>query len=169
MKKRDRSLNSVMIVTLVCSGLTLSGCAELQTQMGSWWQKIQGKQQEQKTEEREKTVSKYGLAEELVINTPVIQPSVSAPGSKVVQDISYSILSPDKDKQLDVMESMTLSGPNLLIELSRKTERKSQGTYARKFEFIIPRDLPAGNYQLITKIKVAGQEKQQTGSFAVKK
>lgn len=159
-------------VVLILGAMIVSGCAELQTKVDWLWDKIQGKQQAEKTEDRGTAAEKYGYAgkkDQLTVEMPVIKPSIVKPGDRVSQQISYVVLSPEKDKEFDVTEVITLVGSNIRLELSRKTTRRTQGSYLSNLEFVIPQDLPAGTYQLLTKIAAAGDEKQQTATFILKK
>jgi hypothetical protein len=71
-------------------------------------------------------------------------------------------------KEFEVGDVIVLSGPGLVVELSRKTYKKPQGSHISNLDFTVPPGLPPGSYKLISTIRAAGQEKQQGCNFIVK-
>jgi len=110
-----------------------------------------------------------GQKDELTVSSPTVTPTTVARGSKLSYQVTYTLSSPDTKKEFKVLDVITLSGPGVLAELSRKTYRKPQGTHISHLEFVVPPDLSPGSYKLISTIRAAGQEKQQQCAFMVKR
>jgi hypothetical protein len=98
-----------------------------------------------------------------------VKPATVARGSKLSYQVTYTLSSSDTKKEFKVLDVITLSGPGVLAELSRRTYRKTQGTHVSHLEFVVPPDLDPGPYRLVSTIRAAGQEKQQQGNFTVKR
>lgn len=142
---------------LILTAATVFGCAEIKAR---WTEINPGK-----------TIHTGYPDEEdrIVVSSPVVQPGAVAQGQKLSYRVSYTLFSADKGKEFDVLEVITLSGSDMLLELSRKTSRKSQGSHLLALEFTVPPDLPPGPYELISTIRTAGQEKRQACNFTLKR
>ena len=122
-----------------------------------------------KCAEAKSSIQGYPEQEEgITVSPPVIEPAAVAPGQKLSYRIAYTLSSPDRGKEFDVLEVIILSGANLRMELSRKTSKKPNGSHLLALEFAVPPDLPPGPYELVSTIKAAGQEKQQASNFTLK-
>lgn len=161
---------SLLVFIVVLSSVL--GCAELQTKATALWERIQGTSKEEKAESREVVVEQSGYTgqkDELTLYSPTVQPAVVRRGNELSYQLPYALWSPDKGKEFDVIDVITLSGSGLLMELSKKTSKKPQGRHTSTLKFIVPPDLPVGSYKLISVIKVEGLEKKQQGNFMVKR
>jgi hypothetical protein len=67
------------------------------------------------------------------------------------------------------METTVLSGAGITMELSRKENERYQGTHLSTLRLVIPKDLPSGDYALITTIATDVQSYKQTSTFRVTK
>jgi len=141
---------------LILMAFAATGCSEVKTR----WNEINPG----------KTVRANCPGEDrLAVSPPVVEPGTVAAGQKVSYRTAYTLFSPDRGKEFDVLEVVTLSGPNLLIELSRKASKKPAGSHLMALEFPLPPDLPPGPYELTSTIKAAGAEKRQTAVFTVQR
>jgi hypothetical protein len=123
------------------------------------------------TKTREEAVQRYnyrGDKNELFAEAPSITPVVAANGGSVTQIYRFAVLAPDVNKRFQVQEVVTLSGGDIVIELSRKVFEKTQAIHTTTMQFVIPKDLPRGNYNLITIIGIDGSAKKLTAQFSVR-
>lgn len=153
---KTRFLKNCLWLVIIFTAATILGCAEMQSR---WDEMRRGKVIE----------TGPGQEEEITLSSPVIEPSAVARGQKLSYRMTYTLLSPDKEKEFDVLEVITLSGSNLQMELSRKNLKRPQGRHLLSLEFAVPPDLPPGPYELVTTIKAAGKEKQQACNFTLKR
>jgi len=120
---------------------------------------------------RDEAIQKYayqGNQDELFAEEPFISPKVVGKAETIKQIYKYAPLSPDKKKVFQIQEVIILSGKDLFIELSRKVFDKPQAIHTSTIQFVIPKDLPRGKYQIITTIYVDGSQKKLSGTFGVK-
>ncbi|MEW6110359.1 MAG: hypothetical protein AB1632_14505 [Nitrospirota bacterium] len=131
----------------------ISGCATIKGEMTVFWEKIKGKLTEKRQGTREEAVRKYnyqGFKDELIMESPIITPSIVSSGDEIKQEIQYTLLSPKEENQFKVSENVTLSGTEISIELSKKESKKDQGTHVSVLQFVVPKDLDPGHYELVT-------------------
>mgnify|MGYP001569195097 CR=1 FL=1 len=153
----------------------VSGCATLsptvekiQGEIVGFWEKVKGEQKEKQTATRQEAIRKYnynGLKDELIIESPLITPNVVSPGTKIKHELQYTLLASQKGKNFKVSETVTLSGNEIQIELSKKESDKVQGTHVSTLQFVIPKDLNQGSYKIITVISMGAQKQVVTASF----
>lgn len=154
---RPLSLISLMVLFLV-----VSGCTGLQNMLGG---------ARQPAGARDEAIQKYsykGDKNALFAETPVVTPPVVSGGSSINQTYQFAVLGPDKNKQFQVQEVITLSGADIVIELSRKVFEKPQGAHVSSTQFLVPKDLPRGSYKLITLLSITGSSRKLTGIFSVR-
>ncbi len=119
---------------------------------------------------REEAIHAYGYKgseDEVFVRTPTLTPAVVSAGDRLTRVLPFTVLAPQKETTFTVLEIVTMSGKGILIELSRKDSEIPQGTHTSTVQFIIPKDLPRGNYELITTIIANGIEKKAFGNFVV--
>lgn len=109
-----------------------------------------------------------GHGKELIVETPVITPKVVRSGEKIRQELQFTLLSAQEGRLFNVLETVFISDGRDTIELSRKESRKSQGTHKSIVHVVIPNDLSAGEYRLITTIRTEEDKKTVGGNFRVK-
>lgn len=85
------------------------------------------------------------------------------------QELQYTLFAPQREKNFKVSETVILSGGGIRIELPKKESEKAQGTHLSVLQFIIPRDIKAGDYRLDTRVSAGTHEKTVSGSFRVKR
>lgn len=168
-----------ILLSLTLLQVSLSGCAEIgqgaeyfKGRAEYFWEKIKGEQTEKQIETREEAIQRYkyeGNKEKLFIENPNITPKIAYPGKKIKQEIQYSFLLPQREKQVKVMEAVFISNGEDNIDLTKKEKEKAQGTYISYVFFTIPEDLNEGEYKLVTTISLGSQRKTVTGNFWVKK
>ncbi len=102
------------------------------------------------------------------IKSHTISPQVAKPGDKIKQEIHF-ILSSSVKKELSLKESVVVEGKGIKIVLLKRTTQKLPGEHVSLVEFIIPEDLPSGEYYLITTFVVENIEKTIKGKIYVKR
>jgi len=142
---------------LIIVAFAVTGCAEVKTR----WNEINPG----KTVRTDYPDGKDKIA----VSPPVVEPGTVTAGQKVSCRTAYTLFSPDRGKEFDVLEAVTLSGPNLRIELSRRASKKPAGSHLMALEFSLPPDIPPGPYELTSTIRAAGEEKQQAAAFTVQR
>jgi hypothetical protein len=110
-----------------------------------------------------------GLRDELIVDTPKLSSLTAKPGETLTREVTFALLSPHKEKQFQVTETVTLAGAGLAVELSKRSWEKSQGSHSSTIQITVPRDLPAGNYTLVTKIGTDEQQITKKTDFRVLK
>ena len=118
-------------------------------------------------EEAIRSFGYMGAEEELHLGAPTISPMVVGRGERLTRVLPITLLAPRKETTFSVLETVSMSGEGVLIELWRRESERPQGTYASTLQFIIPNDLPRGNYTLITVVTANGVEKRDLTSFVV--
>ncbi len=151
-------LGSKMWLAAVFAAAAVFGCAEMQAE----WDLFQKGVPVKKT-------GYFGQKDGIVLSTPVIQPGAVARGEKLSYRMSYALLSPDESKEFLAIEVIALSGPNMHLELSRKTTKKRMGNHVMKVEFPVPPDLPPGPYEIVSVVRAGGLERQQAAGFTLKR
>jgi len=94
----------------------------------AFWKKLKGETTEKQTGAREEAVKRYeykGLTDEIIVERPVVTPSVVNPGDKVKQELQYTLLSPQEGKRFRVLESVVLSSSKDTIELIKRESEKA--------------------------------------------
>jgi hypothetical protein len=134
----------LLLCLLLASGLGLGACALTQP-----------------LDQRSEAVRLHhyqALRDELIVGPPKLSAPTAKPGDKLTREVTFTLLSPQKEKQFRVTETVTLTGAGLAVELSKHDWEKPQGSHVSTIQVIVPKDLPPGVYTLITKI---GTEEQQ--------
>jgi hypothetical protein len=155
---RKTVIGRLSLIGLAITLCVISGCAGLGGDEGS-------------ANAREEAVQRYnykGDKEVLFAEMPSITPAVVTRGGSVTQVYRFAPLSPNINKRFQVQEIVTLSGGDVIIELSRKILEKPQAVHMSTIQFSIPKDLPQGNYDLITIVGIDGSARRVTGTFSVK-
>ena len=153
-----RSLGLKFAVGLVIVVFALSGCTKASQKAGDLWDSVRGKDKEEQKE----------IDDEIKLEDPVIIPEVVYPRGIIKQELKYSIIS-GKEGKLKVTEVIVLSGDDIKIELSRKVYQKLPGEHISVFKFTIPKDLPEGEYDLLTTIMFEKESGNTSGSFRLKR
>lgn len=142
---------------------------KIEEKIADFWKKLKGEKTEEQVGTREEATKKYeykGLKEELIVEPPIITPKVVKPGDIVKQKLRYSLLAPQKEREFNVSETVSLSsGKEKITELMERSSKKVQGTHLSTVKFTIPADLNPGVYTLITVLNIGEQKKTVSESF----
>jgi hypothetical protein len=165
--KMAKAAHIILILTLL-----LSGCALVRPTPQAP-EEVSARETAKELERtRDSAVAKYryqSIRDELIVEKPILSADQVSPEGQLSQEVTYTLLSPDKDKVFKVLEVTVLSGPGILIELSRKETERTQGAHVSTLQLTMPKDLPTGDYSLITTISTPEQSFKQTGAFRVPK
>ncbi len=151
-------------MSLTIALIAFSGCADFQKRVDS----VFG---DSATDVRDEAAVKYnykGAKDEVFVEPPNVSPNIVGPGDSITQTTQFAVLSPDKYKKFKVTEVVTLSGKDILLELSRKDSERPQGAQISTLQFTVPGGLARGAYKLIVAISIPGMERKQIGNFRVK-
>lgn len=165
-KASNHMTAKIIITTIILIVFALSGCTTMK--------KIAGTSEPDSGQidpQRDEAVRVYGYdgARDMVfVDTPTILPPIVSRGAKLNRQLRFAVLSPDMAKRFRVTEIVTLSGGSVSIELSRKETERNQAIHVSNLDFVIPRDLPRGDYKLITTIIAGKERKTVSGNFKVK-
>lgn len=116
-----------------------------------------------------KRVNYAGKEDVILLDTPKITPSSAAPGGRVVQELRYTLLSPQPDRIIAIQETIVISdGQGLLVPLVKnKKLKKEQRTHLSVLRFVLPQDIPPGEYRLQTTISAGELKASASGTFQV--
>jgi hypothetical protein len=112
-------------------------------------------------DERGEAIRHYryqGQRDELIVEPPKLSTTAAKPGELLTREVTFALLSPQRERKFPVTETVTLTGPSLVVELSKQESEKPQGSHISTIQLTVPKDLPPGVYVLITRI---GTEEQQ--------
>jgi len=162
----------IIIISLV---FFISGCAtirhtleDVEKKIADFWEKLKGEKTDEHVGTREEAAKKYeykGLKEEIIVEPPIITPKVVKPGDIVKQELQYTLLAPQKEREFNVSETISLSSGKETFEIMERSSKKTQGIHLSTLKFTIPADLDAGIYTLITILSIGEQKKTVNGSF----
>jgi hypothetical protein len=159
---------SCLLVALI----SIYGCAEIKQTVESFWDKITAEQSYKKIESREEAVQQHGYKAKkdyFKIFQPSIQPETVMPGEKLRQEMQFTLLAPTQGKKFKIYETVNLSSNNINIELSKKERELEQGSYISIVQIVIPKDIPLGEYKLITTVNIENTKKTVKAAFKVRK
>jgi len=174
----------IKLIMIIFLTFFISGCVTIETKgettvidpwkkieekIADFWKKLKGEKTDEQVGTREEAAQKYeykGFKEELVIESPIITPKVVKPGDVVKQELRYTLLAPQKERQFNVSETVSLSsGKEKITELMERSSKKVQGTHLSTIKFTIPADLNPGEYILTTTLSIGEQNKTVSKSF----
>ena len=171
----------LIMITFLC--LFIFGCITIETKgertvidpwkkieekIADFWKKLKGEKTEEQVGTREEATKKYeykGFKEELIVEPPIITPKVVKPGDIVKQELRYTLLAPQKDRQFNISETVSLSSGKETFEIMERSSKKVQGIHLCTVKFTIPADLNPGVYTLITILNIGEQKKTVSESF----
>jgi hypothetical protein len=110
-----------------------------------------------------------GLRDELIVESPKLSTVNARPGDKITREVAFALLSPQREKKFQVTEVITLTGPGLAVDLSKKEWEEAQGSHISTIQVTVPKDLPPGIYTLVTRIATEEQQITKRTSFQVLK
>ncbi len=85
----------------------------------------------------------------LLVKGPEVMPSVARPGDEVQIKVWYTVLAPDPQAKVPVMETWVFKINNQQVgdPIVRPMQEKAQGEYSSTYKFTVPRNVPPGVYQ----------------------
>lgn len=128
-----------------------------------------GNYQDRQIASREEASRRYALASQprLEVESNVNNPRQVGPGAPVESQVGYTVLAPGHAQNIKVTESRVLVRANERFPLSTREVLRAQGTHLSTLKFTLPRDLPAGNYTLVTTISGATLTRSVEAPLAV--
>ncbi|HEY3275771.1 MAG TPA: hypothetical protein VGJ94_04055 [Syntrophorhabdaceae bacterium] len=109
------------------------------------------------------------LRDELLVENPKLSAVTAKPGDKLTREVTFALLSPQKEKKFHVTETVALAGQALLIELSKQEGEKTQGSHVSTIQITVPKDVPPGTYTIITRIGTEEYQVTKRTEFQVLK
>jgi uncharacterized membrane protein len=103
----------------------------------------------------------------LEVESASATPDRVAPGSAINSSVQYTTLSPNKEQQVAITERRVLVGEQESFDLSERKVMREQGTHTSTAKVNLPKDLPKGNYTLVTTITDGQITKTSKTPFAV--
>jgi hypothetical protein len=89
------------------------------------------------------------------------------PGEKVDLDVTYALMAPSPDSQINITESRMVRLNNELVGNPEVNVSHTAGTYTSSIPLFLPADAKKGTYKVITTIKTdSGKDSRET-SFEV--
>lgn len=113
-----------------------------------------GNYQDRQVASRAEAAQRYALNSQprLEVESSVNQPQRVGPGAAVESQVGYTVLTPGSAQDVKVTESRTLVRGAESFPLSQREVVRPQGTHVSTLKFTLPKDLPAGDYMLVTTI-----------------
>jgi len=125
---------------------------------------------DQQNATRAEAAKKYQYDEKvakLEVESASATPDRVAPGSAIDSSVQYTTLSPNKEQQVAITERRVLVGEQESFDLSERKVMREQGTHTSTAKVNLPKDLPKGNYTLVTTITDGQITKTSKTPFAV--
>ena len=113
-----------------------------------------GNYQDRQIASRAEAAKRYALESQprLEVESNVNNPQRVSPGSPVESQVGYTVLMPGNTQDVKVTESRTLVRGGESFPLSKRDVVRPQGTHMSTLKFTLPKDLPPGDYTLVTTI-----------------
>ena len=103
----------------------------------------------------------------LVVESAAVAPQAVSRGGTFESTVQYTTLSPNIEEQVKLTEVRTLVSAQETIDLGRREVVRPQGTHTSTAKVSLPKDLPKGNYTLVTTISDGKNTKTAKTPFAV--
>ncbi|MGB4913031.1 MAG: YMGG-like glycine zipper-containing protein [Candidatus Dechloromonas phosphoritropha] len=103
----------------------------------------------------------------LVVESAAVAPQAVSRGGTFESTVQYTTLSPNIEEQVKLTEVRTLVSAQETIDLGRREVVRPQGTHTSTAKVSLPKDLPKGNYTLVTTISDGKDTKSAKTPFAV--
>lgn len=131
---------------------------------------IVGSYIDQQNATRAQAAQKYqynGKESKIEIEKASILPVHVTPGAALESRVQYTLLSPKVDQQIAITEHRAVVGSKESFDLSERKITREQGTHTSTMKINLPKDLPKGNYTLVTTITDGRDTKSAKTSFLV--
>jgi hypothetical protein len=125
---------------------------------------------DQQTATRAEAAKKYkydGKGTQLGVDSATATPDRVAPGSALDSSVEYTTLFPDKVKQVAITERRVLVAEQESFDLSERKVMREAGTHTSTVKVSLPKDLPKGNYTLVTTITDGQNTKTSKAPFII--
>lgn len=119
---------------------------------------------------RAEAAKKYNYdqrTDKLEVESASVAPQTVAPGGVLEAAVQYTTLAPNTTQQIKLTETRTLVSGQESTDLGRREVTRAQGTYTSTAKVTVPKDLPKGNYTLVTTISDGKNTKTAKNQFAV--
>jgi surface antigen len=119
---------------------------------------------------RAQAAKKYhyeAVGDKLEVESATVAPQTVARGGTVDTTVQYTVLSPNSSEQVRLTETRTLVSGQDSVDLGRREVVRPQGTHTSTAKVSVPKDLPKGNYTLVTTISDGKNTKTVRSHFAV--
>lgn len=115
---------------------------------------IVGNYQDRQIASRAEAARRYALANQprLEVESHVNKPGRVAPGARVESMVGYTVLTPGTTQDVTLNESRVLVRGKDSFPLSKRDVVRPQGSHVSTLAFTLPKDLPAGDYTLVTTV-----------------
>lgn len=152
----------IKLVLSIFFTLFIFGCTMVEKKIEEFFAELKSETAEKQISSREEALRRYGLEglrKGLIVENPIIIPNIARLGDKVKQKLRFILLSPKEEERFNVVETIEISNGRDRIELIKRSSEKAQGIHLSTIEFILPADLDAGEYELITTISIPEKKK----------
>jgi hypothetical protein len=119
---------------------------------------------------REQAAKKYSYdvrSDKLEIESAAVTPQTVQRGGTLDTSVQYTVLSPNTAEEIKLTETRMLLGGQDSVDLGRREIVRPQGTHTSTAKVSMPKDLPKGNYTLVTTISDGKMTKTAKSPFAV--
>jgi len=103
----------------------------------------------------------------LVVEAAMVAPQAVSRGGTFESTVQYTTLSPNNAEQVKLTEVRTLVSEQETVDLGQREVVRPQGTHTSTAKVSLPKDLPKGNYTLVTTISDGRDTKTAKTPFAV--
>ena len=119
---------------------------------------------------RAEAAKKYNYdqkTDKLEVESATVAPQTVTPGGTIDSTVQYTTLAPSNAQQVKLTEARALVSGSESVDLGRREVSRAQGTYTSTAKVTVPKDLPKGNYTLVTTISDGKNTKTAKSQFAV--
>jgi hypothetical protein len=119
---------------------------------------------------RAQAANKYSYdarSDKLEVEGATVAPQTVSRGGTVDATVQYTALSPNTAEQVKLTETRTLVNGQDSVDLGRREIVRPQGTHTSTAKVSVPKDMPRGNYTLVTTISDGKNTKTAKNQFAV--
>lgn len=112
------------------------------------------------TEEEARKKEKIQRAAKLFIEELIVEPQKVKNGSFIEANVRYSLYVLTPAEHITITEKLTLLNTTKEMELVNREVVRSEGEHILKIKFIVPDDIPKGDYTILTTISMGNYAKK---------
>lgn len=119
---------------------------------------------------RAEAAKKYNYdqrADRLEVDGATVAPQTVSPGESVNASVQYTTLQQNEAQKVRLTETRTLVAGKETYDLGKREVVRPQGTHTSTAKLNLPKDLPKGNYTLITTISDGKNTKNARSQFSI--